>query len=118
MITALLIAAAYVLPAIVARKRRIGVGKAFLLSMLLSPLLALPLVMRSARAAPPQPPQTDAAGEGRTLGKYGHDPEGPKVDRGWVMEERNSESAHMRTVPEDRQRQAAAREGESKGMKI
>ena len=51
MINALLIAAAHVLPAIVARKRKIGVGKAFLLSMLLSPFLALPLVMRSVRAS-------------------------------------------------------------------
>ena len=99
MITALLIAAAYVLPAIVARKRKIGVGKAFLLLMLLSPFLALPLVMRSVRASSSQTPQKDAAGGDKVHGKYGHDPEGPKVDRGWVMDEKSSESVHMRAMP-------------------
>ena len=102
MITALLIAAAYVLPAIVARKRKIGVGKAFLLLMLLSPFLALPLVMRSVRASSSQTPQKDVAGGDKVhgkYGKYGHDPEDPKVDRGWVMDEKSSESVHMRAVP-------------------
>ena len=47
MIATLLIAAAYALPALLARKRKIGTGKAFLMSILLSPFIALPLVLAS-----------------------------------------------------------------------
>ena len=45
MITALLITAAYAIPAIIARKRKMGFAKGLLYSLLLTPLVAIPVAL-------------------------------------------------------------------------
>ena len=47
MITALLITAAYAIPAIIARKRKMGFAKGLLYSLLLTPLVAIPVALLS-----------------------------------------------------------------------
>ena len=63
MIATLLIAAAYALPALLARKRKIGTGKAVLMSILLSPFIALPLVLASKK----RPAEAGGSGTAREL---------------------------------------------------
>ena len=63
MIATLLIAAAYALPALLARKRKIGTGKAVLMSILLSPFIALPLVLASKK----RPAAVSGSGKAREL---------------------------------------------------
>ena len=63
MIATLIIAAAYALPALLARKRKIGTGKAFLMSILLSPLIALPVVLASKK----QPSAAGGSGKAREV---------------------------------------------------
>lgn len=45
MITALLITAAYAIPAVIARKRKMGFAKGLLYSLLLTPLVAIPVAL-------------------------------------------------------------------------
>lgn len=57
MIATILIASAHLLVAALARKREMGFGKALLLSVLLTPFISLPMVLRSKKVTP-KPPET------------------------------------------------------------
>ena len=117
MIATLIIAAAYALPALLARKRKIGTGKAFLMSILLFPLIALPVVLASKK----QPSAAGGSGKAREVddGKkavqekpteekndYGYKEGGIIISDSFILSKTNWEStvshdAHLR-VPQER----------------
>lgn len=126
MITALLITAAYAIPAIIARKRKMGFAKGLLYSLLLTPLVAIPVALRSKKNTVEKPGgnTSDTSSGGKTLGKYGYDPQVKTMPDAWVLKEGqyaswNTTVTGTMKVPEERQQQVSVPEKkESNGVKI
>ena len=121
MITSLLIAAAYVAPALVARKRRMGFFKGLLLSLVLSPVFALPLAMRSKRL--PKDSRSDSSGRQPEVRKTSaqetaRQPNDPSITDGWILGEGKEHSMDRRVPKERRTRTTSVKRSESRGMKM
>ena len=119
MIATLLIAAAYALPAFLARKRKIGTGKAVLMSILLSPFIALPLVLASKK----RPAEAGGSGKARELDDpkksvrektgedmngYGYKEGGRIISDSFILSESNGKSFLGKKVPQERQQSISA----------
>ena len=100
MMTTILIAAAYALPAVIARRRGTGAFKALVMSVLLTPLLALPIVLsvKARRGDTPDTRRQQPPSEGP--GKYGYDDKGMKLDDGFILSETRTERTVLRNDPE------------------
>ena len=125
MITALLITAAYAIPAIIARKRKMGFAKGLLYSLLLTPLVAIPVALLSKKKVTGKPVEntTDTSSGGKTLGKYGYDPQVKTMPDAWVLKEGqyaswNTTVSDTLKVPAERQHTIKPSMPESKGMKM
>jgi len=126
MITALLITAAYAIPALIARKRKMGFAKGLLYSLLLTPLVAIPVALRSKKNSVEKPGSntSDTSSGGKTLGKYGYDPQVKTMPDAWILKEGqyaswNATISDPLKVPAERQQQMSPPDhSESKGMKI
>ena len=113
MIATLLIAAAYAQPALLARKRKIGTGKAVLMSILLSPFIALPLVLASKK----RPAEAGGSGTARELDDpkksvrektgedmngYGYKEGGRIISDSIILSEANDKTSRWQKVPPER----------------
>lgn len=127
MIVTVAIIAANLLVAALGRRRKIGVGKAFLLTLLLTPLVSLPLILRSKKLpakpkAPPEKPPQVKDGELRESGnRYGYREGGPVISDSIILSQGRWSSTMTCTegykVPAERQRQVESRlEKKDKGV--
>ena len=108
MITALLITAAYAIPAVIARKRKMGFAKGLLYSLLLTPLVAIPVSLLSKK---------------KVTGKPVYDPQVKTMPDAWVLKEGqyaswNTTVSDTLKVPAERQQTIKPSMPESKGMKM
>lgn len=116
MIGTLLIAAAYLLPALVARKRKMGFARALLLSLLFTPLLALPVALRS-RKRKDIPFSGSNVPEKSKTDNSKRTPPDVSITDAWVLSERNTKGVdriHSDKIPLPRQKE----KNNSKGMKV
>ena len=128
MIATLLIAAAYALPALLARKRKIGTGKAVLMSILLSPFIALPLVLASKK----RPAEAGGSGKARELDDpkksvrektgedmngYGYKEGGRIISDSIILSEAKDNVSLGQKVPPER-RHSVSPVGESKSRSV
>lgn len=133
MLTTLAIISSHIIVAFLARKRKIGFTKALVMSFFLTPLLTLPIVLRSKKIAqdgdktsgqesPPQQRTADSPSEGKTEGevreeseanKYGYKEGGKVISDSFIMSESGDNTLLGRKVPEER-RQSISTDVESK----
>lgn len=128
MLTTLAIISSHIIVAFLARKRKIGFTKALVMSFFLTPLLTLPIVLRSKKIAqdgdktsgqesPPQQRTADSPSEVKTEGeireeseanKYGYK-EGRKViSDSFILSESNDKAFLGKKVPQERQQSISA----------
>lgn len=123
MLTTLAILSSHIIVALLARKRKIGFTKALVMSLFLTPLLALPIVLRSRKITqngdkpsgqdpPPQQRTTDSPSEGKTEGevreeseanKYGYKEGGKAISDSFILSEYNDNTSLGKKVPQERQ---------------
>ena len=123
MLTTLAIISSHIIVAFLARKRKIGFTKALVMSFFLTPLLTLPIVLRSKKIAqdgdktsgqesPPQQRTADSPSEGKTEGeireeseanKYGYKEGGKVISDSFILSESNDKSFLGKKVPQERQ---------------
>ena len=128
MLTTLAIISSHIIVAFLARKRKIGFTKALVMSFFLTPLLTLPIVLRSKKIAqdgdktsgqesPPQQRTADSPSEGKTEGeireeseanKYGYKEGGKVISDSFILSESNDKAFLGKTVPQDRQQSISA----------
>ena len=133
MLTTLAIISSHIIVAFLARKRKIGFTKALVMSFFLTPLLTLPIVLRSKKIAqdgdktsgqesPPQQRTADSPSEGKTEGevreeseanKYGYKEGGKVISDSFILSESGDNTLLGRKVPEER-RQSISTDVESK----
>lgn len=119
MIVTLAIITANVLVAALGRKRKMGFGKAFMLTLLLTPLLSLPLILRSKKLPakpkdpPEKPPQVTDGSLRESGNRYGYKEGGPFISDSIILSQGRWSSTMTCTdgyrVPPERQRQVEQR---------
>lgn len=133
MLTTLAIISSHIIVALLARKRKMGFTKALVMSFFLTPLLTLPIVLRSKKIAkggdktsgqvsPPQQRTDDSPGEGKSeievkdeseANKYGYKEGGKVISDSFILSESNGKSFLGKKVPQERQ-QSISTDVESK----
>lgn len=133
MLTTLAIISSHIIVALLARKRKMGFTKALVMSFFLTPLLTLPIVLRSRKItqngdktsgqeSPPQQRTADSPSEGKTEGevreeseanKYGYKEGGKVISDSFILSESGDNTLLGRKVPEER-RQSISTDVESK----
>lgn len=128
MLTTLAIISSHIIVAFLARKRKIGFTKAFVMSLFLTPLLTLPIVLRSKKIAqdgdktsgqesPPQQRTADSPSEVKTEGeireeseanKYGYKEGGKVISDSFILSESNDKAFLGKKVPQERQQSISA----------
>ena len=128
MLTTLAIISSHIIVAFLARKRKIGFTKALVMSFFLTPLLTLPIVLRSKKIAqdgdktsgqesPPQPRTADSPSEVKTEGesreeseanKYGYKEGGKVISDSFILSESNDKAFLGKKVPQERQQSISA----------
>ena len=128
MLTTLAIISSHIIVAFLARKRKIGFTKALVMSLFLTPLLTLPIVLRSKKItegrnktsgqeSPPQQRTADSPGEGKTEGevreeseanKYGYKEGGKVISDSFILSESNDKAFLGKKVPQERQQSISA----------
>ena len=128
MLTILAILSSHIIVAFLARKRKIGFTKALVMSFFLTPLLTLPIVLRSKKIAqdgdktsgqesPPQQRTADSPSEGKTEGeireeseanKYGYKEGGKVISDSFILSESNDKAFLGKKVPQERQQSISA----------
>ena len=128
MLTTLAIISSYIIVAFLARKRKIGFTKALVMSFFLTPLLMLPIVLRSKKIAqdgdktsgqesPPQQRTADSPSEVKTEGeireeseanKYGYKEGGKVISDSFILSESNDKAFLGKKVPQERQQSISA----------
>lgn len=133
MLTTLAVISSHIIVALLARKRKMGFTKALVMSFFLTPLLTLPIVLRSRKItqngdktsgqeSPPQQRTADSPSEGKTEGevreeseanKYGYKEGGKVISDSFILSESGDNTLLGRKVPEER-RQSISTDVESK----
>lgn len=128
MLTTLAIISSHIIVAFIARKRKIGFTKALVMSFFLTPLLTLPIVLRSKKItegrnktsgqeSPPQQRTADSPSEGKTEGeireeseanKYGYKEGGKVISDSFILSESNDKAFLGKKVPQERQQSISA----------
>ena len=128
MLTTLAIISSHIIVALLAKKRKMGFTKALVMSFFLTPLLTLPIVLRSKKIAqdgdktsaqepPPQQRTADSPSEGKTEGevmeeseanKYGYKEGGKVISDSFILSESNDKSFLWKKVPKERQQNISA----------
>ena len=128
MLTTLAIISSHIIVALLARKRKIGFTKALVMSFFLTPLLTLPIVLRSKKIAqdgdktsgqesPPQQRTADSPSEVKTEGeireeseanKYGYKEGGKVISDSFILSESNDKAFLGKKVPQERQQSISA----------
>ena len=128
MLTTLAIISSHISVAFLARKRKIGFTKALVMSFFLTPLLTLPIVLRSKKIAqdgdktsgqesPPQQRTADSPSEVKTEGeireeseanKYGYKEGGKVISDSFILSESNDKAFLGKKVPQERQQSISA----------
>ena len=128
MLTTLAILSSHIIVAFLARKRKIGFTKALVMSFFFTPLLTLPIVLRSKKIAqdgdktsgqesPPQQRTADSPSEGKTEGeireeseanKYGYKEGGKVISDSFILSESNDKAFLGKKVPQERQQSISA----------
>ena len=128
MLTTLAIISSHIIVAFLARKRKIGFTKALVMSLFLTPLLTLPIVLRSkkitegrnktsGKESPPQQRTADSPSEGKTDGeireeseanKYGYKEGGKVISDSFILSESNDKAFLGKKVPQERQQSISA----------
>ena len=128
MLTTLAIISSHIIVAFLARKRKIGLTKALVMSFFLTPLLTLPIVLRSKKIAqdgdktsgqesPPQQRTADSPSEVKTEGeireeseanKYGYKEGGKVISDSFILSESNDKAFLGKKVPQERQQSISA----------
>lgn len=128
MLTTLAILSSHIIVAFLARKRKIGFTKALVMSFFLTPLLTLPIVLRSKKIAqdgdktsgqesPPQQRTADSPSEVKTEGeireeseanKYGYKEGGKVISDSFILSESNDKAFLGKKVPQERQQSISA----------
>ncbi len=128
MLTTLAIISSHIIVAFLARKRKIGFTKALVMSFFLTPLLTLPIVLRSKKIAQdgdktfgqessPQQRTADSPSEGKTEGevreeseanKYGYKEGGKVISDSFILSESNDKAFLGKKVPQERQQSISA----------
>lgn len=128
MLTTLAIISSHIIVAFLARKRKIGFTKALVMSLFLTPLLTLPIVLRSKKItegrnktsgqeSPPQQRTADSPSEGKTEGeireeseanKYGYKEGGKVISDSFILSESNDKAFLGKKVPQERQQSISA----------
>lgn len=128
MLTTLAILSSHIIVAFLARKRKIGFTKALVMSLFLTPLLTLPIVLRSKKItegrnktsgqeSPPQQRTADSPSEGKTEGeireeseanKYGYKEGGKVISDSFILSESNDKAFLGKKVPQERQQSISA----------
>ena len=126
--TTLAIISSHIIVAFLARKRKIGFTKALVMSFFLTPLLTLPIVLRSKKIAqdgdktsgqesPPQQRTADSPSEVKTEGeireeseanKYGYKEGGKAISDSFILSESNDKAFLGKKVPQERQQSISA----------
>lgn len=128
MLTTLAIISSHIIVAFLARKRKIGFTKALVMSFFLTPLLTLPIVLRSKKIAqdgdktsgqesPPQQRTADSPSEVKTereireeseANKYGYKEGGKVISDSFILSESNDKAFLGKKVPQERQQSISA----------
>lgn len=128
MLTTLAIISSHIIVAFLARKRKIGFTKALVMSFFLTPLLTLPIVLRSKKItegrnktsgqeSPPQQRTADSPSEVKTEGeireeseanKYGYKEGGKVISDSFILSESNDKAFLGKKVPQERQQSISA----------
>ena len=128
MLTTLAIISSHIIVALLAKKRKMGFTKALVMSFFLTPLLTLPIVLRSKKIAqdvdktsaqepPPQQRTADSPSKGKTEGevmeeseanKYGYKEGGKVISDSFILSESNDKSFLGKKVPKERQQNISA----------
>ena len=128
MLTTLAIISSHIIVALLAKKRKMGFTKALVMSFFLTPLLTLPIVLRSKKIAqdgdktsaqepPPQQRTADSPSEGKTEGevmeeseanKYGYKEGGKVISDSFILSESNDKSFWGKKVPKEREQNISA----------
>lgn len=128
MLTTLAIISSHIIVAFLARKRNIGFTKALVMSLFLTPLLTLPIVLRSKKItegrdktsgqeSPPQQRTADSPSEVKTEGeireeseanKYGYKEGGKVISDSFILSESNDKAFLGKKVPQERQQSISA----------
>ena len=128
MLTTLAIISSHIIVAFLARIRKIGFTKALVMSFFLTPLLTLPIVLRSKKIAqdgdktsgqesPPQQRTADSPSEVKTEGeireeseanKYGYKEGGKVISDSFILSESNDKAFLGKKVPQERQQSISA----------
>ena len=128
MLTTLAILSSHIIVALLARKRKIGFTKALVMSLFLTPLLTLPIVLRSKKItegrnktsgqeSPPQQRTADSPSEGKTEGeireeseanKSGYKEGGKVISDSFILSESNDKAFLGKKVPQERQQSISA----------
>ena len=128
MLTTLAIISSHIIVAFLARKRKIGFTKALVMSLFLTPLLTLPIVLRSKKItegrnktsgqeSPPQQRTADSPSEGKAEGeireeseanKYGYKEGGKVISDSFILSESNDKAFLGKKVPQERQQSISA----------
>ena len=128
MLTTLAIISSHIIVALLAKKKKMGFTKALVMSFFLTPLLTLPIVLRSKKIAqdgdktsaqepPPQQRTADSPSEGKTEGevmeeseanKYGYKEGGKVISDSFILSESNDKSFLGKKVPKERQQNISA----------
>ena len=128
MLTTLAIISSHIIVALLAKKRKMGFTKALVMSFFLTPLLTLPIVLRSKKIAqdgdktsaqepPPQQRTADSPSEGKTEGevmeeseanKYGYKEGGKVISDSFILSESNDKSFLGKKVPKEMQQNISA----------
>lgn len=128
MLTTLAILSSHIIVTLLARKRKIGFTKALVMSFFLTPLLTLPIVLRSKKItegrnktsgqeSPPQQRTADSPSEGKTEGeireeseanKYGYKEGGKVISDSFILSESNDKAFLGKKVPQERQQSISA----------
>ena len=128
MLTTLAIISSHIIVAFLARKRKIGFTKALVMSFFLTPLVTLPIVLRSKKIAqdgdktsgqesPPQQRTADSPSEVKTEGeireeseanKYGYKEGGKVISDSFILSESNDKAFLGKKVPQERQQSISA----------
>ena len=128
MLTTLAIISSHIIVALLVRKRKMGFTKALVMSFFLTPLLTLPIVLRSKKIAkggdktsvqesPPQQKTADSPSEVKTEGevkeepeanKYGYKEGGKVISDSFILSESNDKAFLGKKVPQERQQSISA----------
>lgn len=127
MIGTILIASAHLLVAALARKREMGFGKALLLSVLLTPFISLPMVLRSKRVTPrppetAKPPSEVKPPAGDVKNEYGYQEGGKILSDSYILSQDNWScsvtSEDSMKVPPERRQSITAQQTEGKPLHL